>query len=209
MARESAAVLTGIDTCVSPLRAEANTHRPAGVFTPPQREKVMAKAQGNKAEAMERYIAKIDQFATMLRDQQQTIQELTAHEKEAKALYEAAKDATREAKEVEHNTVSLLLKFVTPGSVDIMPLFDQMEKTDEKKHGENATEWRKEPISALKLSALAMRVLIDADIVLVGQLQDRVMKGDDWAEGLEISDGVAQAIEAKLHQFIEERTQSK
>lgn len=157
-------------------------------------------------ESMERYIEEIDRFATILRYQQGKIDDLTRSAAAAKTVYEEAKEAVREAKENEHNTVSLLLKFIRPGSFEIMPLFDKMEPADEAVHGKDSTEWRQEPISALNLSALAMRALLDADIVLVGQLQDQVLKGADWAANLNISDGIAQAIEAKLHQFIEERT---
>ena len=157
--------------------------------------------------AMERYIAEIDRFATMLRDQQIEIERKARDMAIKKEMYEFAKEAVREAKEYEHETVALLLKFVTPGSIEIMPLFDTMEKSDEKKHGEKSDEWRKEPITALKLSAAAMRALIGIDVVLVGQLQDLVLKGADWAKDLEeINDGMAQAIEAKLHDFIEEKS---
>jgi preprotein translocase subunit SecA len=166
-------------------------------------------AKDNRTQAMEKYIAEIDRFATILRDQQEEITVLVRDAAIAKDEYERKKDAVREAKESEHNTVSLLLKFIKPGTIDLMPLFDQMDTADEEVHGENSTEWRKEPISALKLSAMAMRYLIEADIVLVGQLQDRVMKGSDWAKDLDIADGVVQAIEAKLHAFIEERTGGK
>lgn len=167
---------------------------------------IPAKQSRPSQEAMERYIAEIDRFADMLRSQQAEIFALTEKCNLAKHAYEAAKDEVREAKDQEHNTVSLLLKFIRPGSIDIMPLFDSMEPTDEKLHGKDSTEWRKEPISALGLSALAMRALIDADIVLVGQLQDRILKGPDWAADLKIGEGIAQAIEAKLHEFIEEMT---
>lgn len=168
------------------------------------------KDKPDKAAAMQRYIGEIDRFATMLRDQQVKIARLEDEALGAKLAYEARKADVREAKEAEHNTVSLLLKFITPGSIDIMPLFDTMATANEKVHGENATEWRKEPISELALSAGATRALIDADIVLVGQLQDRVMKGPSWADEFEsINEGMAQAIEAKLHQFIEERTNPK
>jgi len=88
-----------------------------------------------------------------------------------------------------------------------MPLFDTMAPAEEALHGLHSDEWRKEPITSLNLSAAAMRALIGKDIVLVGQLQDLVLKGADWASGLEeISEGMAQAIEMKLHQFVEERT---
>jgi hypothetical protein len=164
----------------------------------------------DKAAAMERYIAEIDRFATMLRGQQEEIEQLAKDAAVKKDLYESAKEAVREAKDYEHSTVSLLLKFIRPGSIDVMPLFDTMEPADEEKHGEKSSEWRKEPITSLNLSAAAMRALIGIDIVLVGQLQDLVLKGSEWAKDLEeINDGMAQAIEAKLHQFIEERTGAK
>lgn len=164
------------------------------------------KSEKPSADVMERYIAEIDRFATMLRDQQEGILRLSSIANEAKFAYEAAKAAVAEAKEQEHNTVSLLLKFVRPGSIEVLPLFDKMDPADEKAHGKHSTEWRQEPISSLGLSAIAMRALIDADIVLVGQLQDRILKGATWAQDLNVSDGIAQAIEAKLHAFIEERT---
>ena len=169
-----------------------------------------AKKNLDKTAAMTAYIAEIDRFATILRDQQVNIAQLEAECAIAKKRYEDAKARVKEANDYEHSTVSLLLKFITPGSIDILPLFDRMETANEDKHGENADEWRKEPITALNLSAAAMRALIAADIVLVGQLQDLVLKGPDWAKDIaEINDGMAQAIEAKLDQFIEERKTTK
>jgi hypothetical protein len=164
----------------------------------------------DKSTAMERYIGEIDRFAGMLRNQQEQIRDLEKEVLVAKGVYEEARDNLREAKEIEHGTVSLLLKFIRPGSIDVLPLFDTMEEADEELHGVNADEWRKEPIVVLDLSAVALRALIDANIVLVGQLQDRIRKGDDWADGLEgVNGGMAQAIEAKLASFIEERGTKK
>jgi hypothetical protein len=167
-------------------------------------------ARPDKAEAMERYIAEIDQFAGMLRTQQATIKELEKEVAIAKSVYDDARKNLSEAKEIEHSTVSLLLKFIRPGSIDVLPLFDTMEPAEEEVHGTNADEWRKEPVVVLDLSSAALRALIDADIVLVGQLQDRILKGEEWAAGLEgINEGMAQAIEAKLQQFVDERSKRK
>ncbi len=169
-----------------------------------------AKKEKPKANVMERYIGEIDRFAGMLRTQQEKIRELEKDVAVAKLVFEEAKDALREAKENEHCTVSLLLKFIRPGSIDIMPLFDTMDPAEDEVHGNNATEWRKEPVVVLDLSAAALRALIDADIVLVGQLQDRILSGDGWADDLDgINEGMAQAIEAKLARFIEEHSQEK
>ena len=161
----------------------------------------------DRSAAMEKYIAEIDRFATMLSSQQIEITKLMLEQERAKARYDSAKEAVREAKDYEHETVALLLKFITPGSIDILPLFDTMDAPDEEKQGKNSTEWRKEPITSLGLSAAAMRALIGVDVVLVGQLQDLILKGAEWSKEMEeINDGMAQAIEAKLHAFIEERT---
>ena len=172
------------------------------------RKKTARKSKPNQTAAMERYIEEIDRYATLLRDQQEEIKSLKKDLAVAKQVYDESRAAVANAKEVEHNTVELLLKFVTPGSIDIMPLFDTMDEADEEIHGKQSSEWRKQPIAALKLSAVAMRALIDNDIVLVGQLQDRMLKdGDGWYDEFEgISDGMSQAIEAKLNEYIYERT---
>ena len=175
-----------------------------------QGTKKPTQAMAAKATAMKAYIAEIDRFAGMLRTQQETIRD---HEKEvavAKSVYEEARESLREAKDIEHSTVSLLLRFIRPGSIDVLPLFDQMEPAEEQVHGLHCVEWRREPIVVLDLSAAALRALIDADIVLVGQLQDRILMGAAWPVAVAgINEGMAQAIEAKLQQFIDERTRKK
>lgn len=172
-------------------------------------KKTVAK-KPEKLTAEQLYIAEIDKFASMLREQQEGIRDLEKDVAVARTVYDEAKDKLREAKENEHCTVSLLLKFIRPGSIDVMPLFDTMDEAVEEIHGANSEDWRKEPVIVLDLSAAALRALIDADVVLVGQLQDRVMKGEEWAADLNgVTDGMAQAIEAKLAQFIDERTKGK
>jgi hypothetical protein len=166
--------------------------------------------KADKSAAMEGYIAEIDRFAGMLRKTQESIKDLEKEVAVAKQVYDDAKESLREAERIEHSTVSLLLKFIRPGSIDVMPLFDTMEEADEETMGVNADEWRKEPVVVLDLSSAALRALIDADIVLVGQLQDRILKGEEWAADLVgVNDGMAQAIEAKLQQFIDEKTKRK
>lgn len=164
-----------------------------------------AESSEKKTATMERYISEIDRFAEMLSDQQRNIRELEEELAIARAKYDEAKQAVKEQKDVEHATVSLLLKFIRPGSIEILPLFDTMEPADEEIHGVNASEWRNEPIARLGLSAAALRALIDAEIVLVGQLQDRIVaRPSTWMVEIEgLNDGMAQAIEAKLDQFVE------
>ena len=172
-------------------------------------KKAVAK-KPEKASAQDLYIAEIDKFAGMLREQQEGIRELEKETAIAKTVYDECRDNLRDAKENEHCTVSLLLKFIRPGSIDVMPLFDTMEEAEEEVHGLHSDEWRKEPVIVLDLSTAALRALIDADVVLVGQLQDRILKGEEWSAELEgVNEGMAQAIEVKLQQFIDERTKGK
>lgn len=164
-------------------------------------------ARKSEVEVLRRYVGEIDRFAGLLRQSQETIGELERDLAVKRQAHDDAKAAVREAKEVEHATVTLLLRFVTPGSVDIFPLFDTMEPADEKKQGAGSAQWRKEPIAVLGLSAAAMQGLIAADIVLVGQLQDRLLADPDgWAADLEVTPGMAEAIAAKFHAFVEDHT---
>lgn len=180
--------------------------KPAKTDKPVATEKVATSEK--KVALMQRYIGEVDRFASLLRETQDAIAERGKELALAKDQYEVAKDAMREAKDIEHNTVALLLKFIVPGSCDILPLFDTLEDADEELHGKNSLEWRSEPVAVLKLSAAALRALIDADIVLVGQLQDRMLASpDEWSKPLEISVGMAEAIAAKLHEFVLEKSQ--
>jgi len=164
-------------------------------------------AKDSEVKVLRRYVAEIDRFAELLRDSQENIGELERDRAVKKEAFEAAKAAVQEAREVEHATVSLLLRFVRPGSPDILPLFDTMEPANEKKQGLGAKEWRKEPIAVLGLSGVAMQALIKADLVLVGQLQDLLLADpDEWSAELEgISPGMAEAIAAKFYSYVEEK----
>jgi hypothetical protein len=154
-----------------------------------------------------RYIQEIDRFANQLRETQDRIKALEADCTEKREAFEASKTAVRDEKEVEHATVTMLLKFVAPGSLETFPLFDKMEPPDEETHGANAADWRKEPITALRLSAVAVQLLVAADIVLVGQLQDAMLAdASDWWERIEgLSSGLADAIQVKFDDFVSQQ----
>lgn len=171
--------------------------------------KTKAKDNHNELELLKHYVEKMDQFAELLRHSDEQIGELEREQAVRKQAYEDIRDAVREAKDVQASTVKLLLHFVRPGTIDIMPLFDQMEATDETTQGAGAGEWRKEPIAVLGLSAAALRALIDADVVLVGQLQDLLLADpDEWYSELGgVTAGMAEAIAAKMHAYIEGRSQ--
>lgn len=83
-----------------------------------------------------------------------------------------------------------------------------MDPAVEEVHGINSDQWRLEPIAALRLSLPAQMALNDADIMLVGQLQDRVLKSPEaWWESISgLNFGMAAAICDLLNDFINERS---
>lgn len=151
-----------------------------------------------------KYVQEIDRFAEQLRSTHERIAELEKDCQAKREAFEDAKALVKEEKEVEHATVAMLLKFVAPGSLETFPLFDTMEPADETTHGRGASEWRKEPITALRISAVAMQCLVAADIVLVGQLQDAIMDDpENWWQRVEgVSSGMADAIQVKYEEFV-------
>jgi len=166
-----------------------------------------AKKDGPSRDVLLQYIQELDRFANQLRETQLRIADLQADCNAKREAFEAAKAAVKEEREVEHSTVTMLLKFVTPGSVETFPLFDQMEPADEEQHGIGAADWRKEPITAMRLSAVAVQCLVAGDIVLVGQLQDVILAdAEDWWKKIDgLSSGLADAIQLKLDNFIAEQ----
>jgi uncharacterized membrane protein len=165
-------------------------------------------AKKTEIDVLRRYVTEVDRFAGMLRDSQEAIGEL---KRDAAVKKQASKDAdaaVREAQDVEHSTITLLLRFITPGSTEVLPLFDTMEPANENTQGAGATQWRQDPIAMLGLSAAALVALIAANIILVGQLQDRMQADpDEWAAELDgVTSGMAEAIAAKFHAYVQEHS---
>lgn len=165
-------------------------------------------AKTSELDRLRTYVEKMDQFAEMLRRGDDSIDELKREEASRKQALEEIRAARKEAEDTQVATVKLLLHFVRPGTTDFFPLFDTMAPADEETQGTGATEWRKEPIAVLGLSAAAMRALIAADVVLVGQLQDLLIADPDawYGEMDEVTAGMAEAIATKFHNFVEERS---
>lgn len=140
-------------------------------------------------------------------------QELEIGEKQqvvyaTKEKYESAKSDLADARDARDGTKHALFMFLKPGPTKILPLFDRMEPANEEKHGAHSDEWRKEPISAMRLSIVATTLLTAADIIFVGQLQDRVQaKPGDWWESIEgLTAPMGMAIGDRLNDFITEHT---
>lgn len=158
---------------------------------------------------MESIFEQIHTFTDAISFHETEITEARADVAEKKEAYEQARENLRELENALDGTKDSLYRFLCPKKGQFMPLFDRMEDADEELHGEGATQWRTEPVASLKLSPLAMKALNDADIVVIGQLQDRVInKPGVWYEEIEgLTTAMAAAIVDKLNEFIYERTQ--
>lgn len=156
----------------------------------------------------EMILDQIHTFTDAISFHETEIVEARAKVTDTKAAYDAARNELRELEDALDGTKDSLHRFLCPKRGQFMPLFDRMEDADEELHGAGATEWRKEPVANLKLSPLAMKALNDADIVVIGQLQDRVInRPGQWHEDIEgLTTAMAAAIVDKLNQFIYERT---
>jgi hypothetical protein len=148
--------------------------------------------------------AEIDVFIDFVRQQKEELIEKNRDLVEAKAVHDQAKDDVRELRDSIAGAKDSLFQVLEPGAFKALPLFDRMEPADKDVHGEHSAVWRQEPLSALRLSASANAVLIEAGLVLVGQLQDRILdRPGDWFEKIEgLTGPVAAAIADKLNDFI-------
>lgn len=160
---------------------------------------------------LEQYSELFDQihrFTTSIASIDEKIIEQNATVLEAKARLDDAREKLRELETSRDGSKHSLYRFLNPQTGEIFPLLDTMEVTDEEVHGKGSIEWRKEPVSNLKLSLPAINALTSVDIVMVGQLQDRVMaQPDNWFESIPpLNNGTASAIVDRLNDFIFERT---
>jgi hypothetical protein len=156
----------------------------------------------------EEIFGEVSHFVDLIATQEEEIAENLKAKIAAKERYDAACDEVNAAKDARDGTKHALFMYLKPGPTEIMPLFDRMEPADTKKHGKNSDEWRKEPIAALRLSLVANNLLAAADVLFVGQLQDRVQdKPDSWWEEIEgLLEPMAAALADKLNDFITEHT---
>lgn len=161
-----------------------------------------------RVDAYEEVFGEVQHFIDLIARQESEISEAHAAMLEAKATYDKRREDLSAAQDSRDGTKHALFMFLRPGPAEILPLFDRMEEADEERHGTNADEWRREPISALRLSLAATNFLTAADVIFVGQLQDRVMADPHaWWESIDgLGAPVAAAIVDRLNDFISERT---
>ncbi len=156
----------------------------------------------------EELFEQLTRFTHSITSYEEVIQSARLDVEEAKLAYDEAKDKLRELENARDGAKHSLYRFLSPKNGEIMPLFDTMEEPDEEVHGKNCTEWRKEPIAALKISLPSINALTDADIVMVGQLQDRVLESPKswWDSVPPLNAGTAAAIVDRLNDFIFDKT---
>lgn len=158
----------------------------------------------------EQLFEQLAHFTGLVTAQDDAIIKAKLEMQDAKEQFEKAKDHLQTLEQMRDGAKHNLYRFLSPknGKFEFMPLFDKMDEADEQVHGRNSTAWRQEPIAALKLSLPSLQILADADIVLVGQLQDRVLaEPDDWWHKLPaLSAGAAAAIVDRLNDFIWENS---
>lgn len=152
--------------------------------------------------------AEITSFVDAIARQDEELRDATTAMLVAKEAYDDARAALKAATEARDGAKHALFAFLRPGPAKLLPLFDRMEKADPELHGRGAALWREEPISALRLSLVATTALTGADVLFVGQLQDRVLEdGDAWWQRVEgLTAPVAAAVVDRLNEFVADQT---
>ncbi|TWU66471.1 hypothetical protein [Crateriforma conspicua] len=164
------------------------------------------------SEALKKYESVFDEigrFLSVIDSSESELKEAESKAADAKAALDKARSRVQEIRDLRDGAKHGLYRYLAPADGrEVLPLFDRMEPADEEVHGVNSDQWRKEPIAALKLSLPAQIALTEGDIMLVGQLQDRVLNDPDkwWEKVSGLTHGMAAAITDRLNDFIYERT---
>lgn len=158
--------------------------------------------------AYESVFGEVQHFTDLIRKQDGEVGLANQAMLTAKEKYETAKHELQDAREARDGTKHALFMFLRPGPTEILPLFDRMDPADEEKHGTGSTQWRQEPVSALRLSIGATTILTAADVIFVGQLQDRIQEepGDWWKKIDALTEALAAAIADRLNDFIKDHS---
>lgn len=149
------------------------------------------------------FLDKIQTFSVIVGEAKGELKRLEYEEHELKDSLRDVRDQITSLKELISSSNNGMLKLIEPGPVEFMPLFDKMEKADPETHGENAAKWREEPVSVLRLSPASTELLYAAEILFVGQLQDRILDDphDWWKSVAGLTPPIAAAIADKLADF--------
>jgi len=149
------------------------------------------------------FLEKIQTFSVIVGDAKAELKRLVDEEHELKESLRGVREQITSLTELISSSNNGMLKLIEPGPVKFMPLFDKMEKADPETHGKNAAKWREEPVSVLRLSPASTEMLYAAEILFVGQLQDRILDdpNDWWKSVAGLTAPIAAAIADKLGDF--------
>lgn len=152
---------------------------------------------------LNRFLEKIQEFSSIVGKAKTELKRLQAEEHELSEQLQEVRSDIKSMKELIASSNNGMISMIEPGPKEFMPLFDRMEKADPVKHGTNAVKWREQPLSVLKLSPASTALLYEAEILFVGQLQDRILADADewWIEIDGLTFPIAAAIADKLADF--------
>lgn len=150
-----------------------------------------------------RFLEKVTQFSDLVGEAKTTLKRLQAEERESAEKLADLRDQIRAIKDTINIASDGMIQLIEPGPLKFMPLFDAMEKASPKKHGTNAAKWRELPLSELRLSPISTSLLYEAEILFIGQLQDRILSDPEtWWESIEgLTAPIAAAVADKLSDF--------
>lgn len=156
------------------------------------------------------YFETIDGYNNAITQLDGEVTEAEIAVEEQKVLLSKVREKLRDLEDMREAAQKSLLRFLNPKNREELPLFDQMDDADEDVHGHNADDWRTEPINALRISPKSIELLNSIDILLVGQLQDKMLDGGQyWWKSIDgLSEAVAAAIADGLAEFINRRSKS-
>jgi cell division protein FtsB len=150
-----------------------------------------------------RFMEKVQTFSNVVGDAKKELDRLKAEEHQVSEELRELREQIKSLKELISSASDGMLALIEPGPIKFMPLFDQMEKASPTKHGTNAAKWRELPLSSLRLSPASASLLYAAELLFIGQLQDRVLADpENWWETIEgLTAPIAAAIADKLADF--------
>ena len=149
------------------------------------------------------FFEQVEKFATIVAGAKTKLELLNSKELTLKNELDVVRTELRSLKNLISSSNDGMLSLIEPGPANFLPLFDRMEKAEPKTHGKNSMVWREEPIAVLRLSPVASNALTSADILFIGQLQDRIVGDREnwWKEIDGLTEAIALAVADKLDDF--------
>lgn len=185
--------------------ATAKKRDKTGATTTTEVQRLAVELQNAKEEltVVHRFLEKVQTFSDVVTEAKSQLAGLRLREHELKEELSEVRSDIRSIADLIASSNDGMLALIEPGPVEFMPLFDRMEAANPETHGPNAEQWREKPVAVLRLSPAASNLLTEADIVFIGQLQDRILENpEEWWQDVEgLTEPLAAAIADKLADF--------